>query len=95
MNHISGRQGDIKDPIQPRMQGRGKFAADGGFTGACLTSDKTDGTQFQEVFKACLGLGDGGGGIEFLGVEGALEGPGGEGKIFAVHGSIFSNSFPG
>ena len=67
------------------MQGGGDLAADRGLAGAGLAGDQADGAQLQQVLQAHLGLGEGGGGKQILGLQGQIEGEGGQGEVLAVH----------
>lgn len=72
------------------MEPGGDVAADGGFAGADLAGHEPDAAQLDEVFEPGFGFAAGGGGIEFIGLEGVLERESGEREVAQVHYSSSS-----
>jgi hypothetical protein len=63
------------------MEAGGDVAADGGLAAADLPGHEPDAAQLDEVLQARFGFAAGGGGIEFIGLEGVLEGEAGEREV--------------
>jgi len=92
VEHVAGGEVDVEEAVQARVQGACELTAGGGLARAGLAGDQADAAQLDQVGQAHLGLAQGGGGEQFIGLRRALEGEVGQSEVREVHGGLAPGS---